>query len=105
MSLKYRNHSACFGAKSLSPASVGGLLRKRWEELAIFSVEGKGLPTVKLAKNYRPKQGEDVVVIGSPLGLETTVSDGIVSSVREKEGKRKSTQNSESWTLCVRLLA
>ena len=30
-----------------------------------------------------PSEGEDIVVIGNPLGLESTVSAGIVSAVRD----------------------
>jgi tetratricopeptide (TPR) repeat protein len=55
-------------------------------DIAIFKVEGKELPTVKLATDYEPKQGEGVIVIGSPIGLETTVSDGIISNIRGKGG-------------------
>jgi tetratricopeptide (TPR) repeat protein len=33
-----------------------------------------------------PKVGERIIVIGNPLGLEHTVSDGIVSSIREVPG-------------------
>lgn len=55
-------------------------------DVAIFKVDGKELPKVKIANNYKPKQGESIAVIGSPLGLETTVSNGIVSSIREGKG-------------------
>ena len=53
-------------------------------DIAILRVAGKGFPAVKLATDYKPNQGEEIFVIGSPMGLETTVSNGIISSLREK---------------------
>jgi tetratricopeptide (TPR) repeat protein len=32
-----------------------------------------------------PKEGENIIVIGSPLGLELTISNGIISSLRDIE--------------------
>lgn len=51
-------------------------------DVAIIKINGKELPSVKIAKNYKPEQGDSIVVVGSPFGLETTVSDGIISSIR-----------------------
>lgn len=36
-------------------------------------------------KTQNPQKGEDIFTIGNPLGLESTVSKGIISSVREIE--------------------
>jgi tetratricopeptide (TPR) repeat protein len=51
-------------------------------DVALLKVEGKGLPSLLLSQDYKPKQGDDVFVIGSPFGLETSISNGIISSIR-----------------------
>src|SRR5207249_3671535 len=40
------------------------------------------VPTLELS-SIPPDEGERVIVIGNPLGLEGTVSDGIVSAIRD----------------------
>ncbi|MDP3013952.1 MAG: trypsin-like peptidase domain-containing protein, partial [Candidatus Subteraquimicrobiales bacterium] len=55
-------------------------------DIALLKVESKGLPAVRLATNYKPEIGEDIIVIGSPFGLETTISNGIISGVRGQSG-------------------
>jgi len=57
-------------------------------DLAILKVSGKNLPFLTLENDDTLQAGDHVVAIGSPLGLEGTLSDGIVSSIRESDGKK-----------------
>jgi hypothetical protein len=58
------------------------------KDLAIIKVNGKNLPFLALADIGNLHVGDHVVAIGSPLGLEGTVSDGIVSAIRDVENKK-----------------
>jgi hypothetical protein len=49
----------------------------------VIKVSGKNLPTLPLANSDSLSAGDHVVAIGSPLGLENSVSDGIISGFRE----------------------
>jgi hypothetical protein len=54
-------------------------------DLALLRVDAKGLPVLKLGQSEAVRAGDAVVAIGHPLGLEDTVSNGLVSAVRRKE--------------------
>ena len=54
-------------------------------DLALIKLPGRNLPFLSLADSDKLAIGEHVFAIGSPLGLQNTVSDGIVSAVREEK--------------------
>lgn len=58
-------------------------------DIAVLQVPGFSLPSLPLGNSDSVQVGTDVVAIGSPLGLDNTVSTGIVSGRRrEPEGYR-----------------
>ena len=54
-------------------------------DYVIFQIDTKGktTPYLELA-NQTPRKGEEVLVLGNPKGLESTLSRGVVAALREK---------------------
>ncbi|MCX7716323.1 MAG: Do family serine endopeptidase [Endomicrobia bacterium] len=53
-------------------------------DIAVIKINAKGLPYAKLGDSDKIRIGEWVVAIGSPFGLEQTVTVGIVSALRQR---------------------
>jgi len=55
-------------------------------DVAVVKIEASGLPAVKIGDVSRLKVGEWVMAIGSPFGLENSVTAGIVSAKQRDTG-------------------
>ena len=55
-------------------------------DVALVKIEATGLPTVRIGDVAKLKVGEWVIAIGSPFGLESTVTAGIVSAKSRDTG-------------------
>jgi len=60
----------------------GVLASDKNRDVAVIKVHGNAFRTLNLGDSDRLQVGEEVVAIGNPLSLESTVSNGIVSAVR-----------------------
>jgi serine protease Do len=70
-SLKYLEHS--YEAKLIGANPL--------TDLAVIKIDAKNLPFIPLPLMYRARLGQTVLAIGSPEGLDHTVTKGIVSAV------------------------
>lgn len=61
----------------------GVLAIDKKHDLAVLKADGKDFSTLSLGNSDEVQVGEEVVAIGSPQSLESTVTNGIVSAVRE----------------------
>ena len=65
-------------------AVAGILARDEVRDLALLSVEIDALPIS--VSPEEPSVGDLLYAIGNPLGLTVTISDGILSGIRQKSG-------------------
>jgi len=55
-------------------------------DVALLKIEGRNLPTVRIGNSNSLKPGQWVVAIGSPLGLDHSVTAGVVSATGRSTG-------------------
>ena len=91
------NHHVVREAKHiLAKAENGGLFPVQHviatdpaNDLALLQLEAKGLPFLPLSPPNSAEAGTRIAVIGSPLGLEGTLTEGIVSARRKLPGEKR----------------
>jgi S1-C subfamily serine protease len=63
---------------------VSILAQDERRDIAVIRIAAFGMPTLPLGNSDRVRIGTPVVLVGSPLGLDNTVSTGIVSGRRQE---------------------
>lgn len=81
-SIKVKLNSDVYGSDSVFEAKVVG--KDSQTDLAVLKIEKTGLTAAEFADSDTAVVGEFAMAVGSPLGLDTTVTTGIVSAVNRE---------------------
>lgn len=60
---------------------------ERSQDLAILKIDAHDLPTLPLGNSDELREGQAVVAIGNPLGLERSIVSGVLSGRRDIDGR------------------
>jgi S1-C subfamily serine protease len=75
------------------------------KDIAILKVQGSGYPTLALGDSKTLRAGHKIAVIGHPLGLAGSLSEGIVSAIREdgvgEESERRWSEQIRAWGIQI----
>ena len=81
-SIKVKLNSDIYGSDSVFDAKIVG--KDSQTDLAVLKIDKSGLTAAEFADSDQAVVGEFVMAVGSPLGLDTTVTTGIISAVNRE---------------------
>lgn len=67
---------------------AGTVARNSKSDIALLKINGAKLPYVKFGDAGATEVGQQIAVIGNPLGLEGSLSEGVIAAKRDFEGQR-----------------
>lgn len=98
------NYHVIEGADKLQVVASGGEYEAKVvgtdpsSDLAAIKIEASGLPAVEIGSSSDLVTGEWVMAVGSPFGLEQSVSTGIVSAVSRSSSSLYSSESEAIYT-------
>lgn len=82
---QHRGFSVRFSdGRKFSPVAI--LARDEKRDLALVKIDAEGLPALTLGDSATLKPGQSLFALGNPLGLEFSVSRGVLAATRDVEG-------------------
>lgn len=81
-SVKVKLNSDVYGSDATFDAKIVG--KDSQTDLAVLKIEKTGLTAAEFANSDEAVVGEFAMAVGSPLGLDTTVTTGIISAVNRE---------------------